>query len=162
MEAWDIGPLDLGSNTQIFCYKLNTLPTNSTEVVESLFNKFPIFYRNWHCNAMFTTSYSWSLSEPNESSLHHSSPFFKNHFNIILLHIPRSSRWCISNGSHILHLCQSHLPWFDHSHNIPQQVVFRKLSTVHFSPDSRYFHPSRSKYSLQYPLLKHHKSMCFL
>lgn len=115
---------------------------------------------------MFTTVYSWSLSELNESSLHHSSPFlqgpFKNHFNIILLHIPRSSMWCISNVSHVLHLCQSHLPWFDHSHSILQQVVFRKLPTVHFLPDSCYFHPSRSKYSLQHPLLKHHKSMCFL
>jgi hypothetical protein len=51
-------------------------------------------------------------------------------------------------------LCQSDLPWFDHSNYIWRRVQVTKLLIIWLSSASRHFSSLRSKYSPQHPVLK--------
>ena len=74
---------------------------------------------------------SCSYSEPNQSSPCPQSHYLKNHFNITLPSMPRSSKWSFSLRfphknpvctSALPHACYmpspSHSSWLDHPHNI--------------------------------------------
>jgi hypothetical protein len=62
--------------------------------------------------------------------------------------------------SHVCYmLCSSSPSWLDHSNYTWRRVQVTKLLIIQFSPTSYYLIPLRSKYSPQYPLLKHPQSM---
>jgi hypothetical protein len=81
------------------------------------------------------------------------SYFYKNHFNIILISILRSTKWPLSFGpsyhnfvyisllSHVLHSLPIHPPWCEHPNNIQHGIQIMQHPTVEFFPDSSCFLP---------------------
>jgi hypothetical protein len=122
----------------------------------------------------FTTVRHRSLSW---ASWIHSTPLTnlrKVHSDPTAPSTPRSSEWPLSFGlfnQNLAHCSLTfrpcHMPrplhslWFDLPTDIWGWVQIMKLHTVQLPPISRYFIPLRSKYSPQYPVLKHSQSMLF-
>jgi len=98
--------------------------------------------------------------------------FPKIHSNSILHSTSRSSQWSLSFPTKILYAflmspidvqipCSSHYPWFDHTNNIWWSAEVMKLHIMDSSIASCHILPSRSKHSLQHPVIEHPQSTFF-
>jgi len=149
-------PVSSAQNGQLSLKSYNHIPTNisvyHTRPTNSI-QQNPSWEANSHSVKKFTFYEIWrfincvhkklplvlnlSLMNPVHTI---KSCFFKNHSNIIL---PPASRYssqnsaCISHLHHACYMSHFHPLWFD------------------FPNNWCYFHPLRSKYSPQYPAIKH-------